>query len=278
MRFDLFSLAGRNALVTGGSAGIGLAMTRALASSGARVMIAGRGVERLAQAAEALRGEVPGADILTHAVDLQRHDEVLALADAAGEALGGVDILVGNAGAVFPEPFGALTPEGAAQALQLNLLCNVALVDRLLPHMKAQKWGRFLFSSSTAAQLAAPFRSNILYASAKAGLNAFARALAVDCGRHGITANTIALGVFRTEILADAEAEIRAMRGDAIADTLIEDFTQMTALGRLGRAGDVEGLVRLLASDAGGYITGTSIPVDGGTSIVMMPVRAEPGG
>lgn len=272
-----FSLAGRAALVTGGSAGIGLAMARALARSGARVMIAGRGEDRLAAAASALRADVPGADILTRSADLQRHEDVLALADAAGAALGGVDILVGNAGAVFPEPFGAITPEVAAQALQLNLLCNVALVDRLLPHMKAQKWGRFLFSSSTASQLAAPFRSNIVYASAKAGLNAFARALAVDCGRHGITANTLILGVFWTEILTDAEAKIRRDQSDAAADALIEDFTQMTALGRLGHTRDIEGVVRLLASDAGGYITGAGIPVDGGTSIVMMPVRAESG-
>lgn len=264
---DPFSLAGRTAVVTGGSTGIGFAMSRALLARGARVMIVGRRQGLLNEAVAALAAERPGAEVTAHAADLYDRADVDALATAALDRFGRVDILVGNAGAVHEEM--VVRHESFDACMQLNLNANIALVQAFTPGMKANRWGRLLFSSSTASHLAAPNRGNYVYAASKSGLNAYARVIASDLGPYGVTVNCIVFGVFWTSIVEEAVGALRAAQGDAAVDALIGGFTDMTALRRLGRIEDAEGLVQLLASDAGGYITGASIPLDGGTSIMM---------
>jgi len=161
------------------------------------------------------------------------------------------------------------------RVLQLNLTANIALTQAFVPHMKRRGWGRILFSSSTASAFAAPLQGNLAYAASKSGLNGFMRVIAAELGRYGITVNAILFGVFWTSILRNAEEAVHEADGPAAADALIEGFTEMTALGRLGEPEDLHGLVQLLASDAGGYITGASIPLEGGTSIMMRPWRDD---
>jgi NAD(P)-dependent dehydrogenase (short-subunit alcohol dehydrogenase family) len=244
-------------------------MARGLLRSGARVLISGRRRDALEKACATLREEVPGATVRLDTVDLYDRASIDAFTARALAETGGVDIFVGNAGAVHAQHFGDITYEETDRVLQLNLIANIALSQAFIPHMKKQAWGRFIYSSSTASELAAPLCANVVYAASKSGLNAFARALAGDLGRHGITVNNILFGMFLTTISLEAFRKLKETQGEAALNALVRSFTEMTALGRLGEAEEVEGLVQLLASDAGRYITGTSIPIDGGTSIMM---------
>nr|WP_087574130.1 SDR family oxidoreductase [Sphingomonas sp. CDS-1] len=268
---EAFNLTGRKAVVTGGGTGLGYAMAQALAAMGATVLIAGRRTGMLMDATEQLRAAVPGATLLHETVDLYDMDDVLRFAKVAADRLGGVDIFVGNAGAVHAQSFGAITPKEVDRTLQLNLSANIALSQSFAKPMMAQRWGRILFSSSTAAHLAAPLQGNLAYAAAKSGMNGFMRVIAAELGRFGITVNSLILGVFWTSILREAVTRLRDEESDDAAEALIDGFVEMTALGRLGEPEDLHGLVQLLASDAGRYITGASFPVDGGTSIMMRP-------
>lgn len=268
-----FDLTGRTAVVTGGSEGLGYAMASALAAAGARTMLVGRRREALEEAAGRIEAETGAkGGMLVQAADLYDRADVDRLARDAIAATGGIDIFVGNAGAVHPELIGGITQEAMDQAVQLNLTSNIVLTQAFVPHMRQQRWGRIIFSSSTASHLVSPGRGNIVYAATKSGLNAYARTIAGDLGREGITVNNLIIGVFWTSILKGVVADMKAAGDDATATALVADYERMTALGRLGDpARDLSGIVQLLASDAGGYITGASIPMDGGTSIMMVP-------
>lgn len=271
---SIFDLTGRRAVVTGGGTGLGYAMTEALAAAGATVLIAGRRVDMLTAAADQIRATLPEAMLLQETVDLYCATDVDRFAERAVDRLGGVDIFVGNAGAVHAQGFGAITQGEVDRTMQLNLNANIALSQSFAAHMMAQGWGRILFSSSTASHLAAPLQGNLAYAAAKSGVNGFMRVIAAELGRYGVTVNSLILGVFWTSILRDAVTALRIEEGEDAAEALIDGFVEMTALGRLGEPEDLHGIVQLLASDAGRYITGASIPMDGGTSVMMRPWRA----
>jgi len=271
---SIFDLTGRRAVVTGGGTGLGYAMTEALAAAGATVLIAGRRVDMLTAAADQIRATLPEAMLLQETVDLYCATDVDRFAERAINRLGGVDIFVGNAGAVHAQGFGSMTQAEVDRTMQLNLNANIALSQSFAAHMMAQGWGRILFSSSTASHLAAPLQGNLTYAAAKSGVNGFMRVIAAELGRYGVTVNSLILGVFWTSILRDAVTALRIEEGEDAAEALIDGFVEMTALGRLGEPEDLHGIVQLLASDAGRYITGASIPMDGGTSVMMRPWRA----
>lgn len=274
MRFAKFDLTGRTALVTGGSDGLGEGIAVALAGAGARVLIAGRDQAKLDRAAAAIAAATdrPQDQITGISADLYDRDGVRELAAFANEQFGGIDIFAGNAGAVHAEQVGEISEQEMDACLQLNLSSNIVLTQAFLPRMRAQKWGRIIFSSSTASHLCAPRQGNHVYAATKSGLNGIARTMAGDLGRDGITINNLIFGVFWTSILRGVVAQLTETQGAAVADGLINSFTVMTAVGRLGEVADLHGIVQLLASDAGSYITGASIPLDGGTSIMMGPV------
>ncbi|GGD80554.1 SDR family NAD(P)-dependent oxidoreductase [Croceicoccus mobilis] len=268
---ESLDLSGRHALVTGGGTGIGLAMATALASHDAAVMLAGRRAEVLDKAADLIRKRCPGAAVSCQTADLYDAASVEALGRNALDALGHVDIFLGNAGALHFEPADAITLAEAERCLRVNLTANMMLVQQMLPGMRQRGYGRILFSSSTASRSVATGQCNVAYSAAKAGLNAYARSLAAEFGRDGVTANVLLLGVIWTEILHKAVADLKAGQGDAAADALTAGFEAMTATGRLGEPGDIAGIAALLASPAGAHVTGAEIPVDGGNAIMMMP-------
>ncbi|MET0985345.1 MAG: SDR family oxidoreductase [Steroidobacteraceae bacterium] len=277
MAVPTFDLTGRKAVVTGGSTGLGYAMAYALAQSGAKVMISGRRESLLKEAADQLSTALGSRDAISWcAADLYDRKSVDEFAAHAIKAFNGVDIFVGNAGAVHAEHVAQITLENIDAALQLNLVTNITLTQAFLPHMRKQKWGRILFSSSTASHLYAPHQGNIIYSATKSGLNGFARSIAGDLGREGITVNNLIIGVHWTSILRGIVADMRKGGMGDQADELVNGFVRMTAVGRLGEVEDLHGIVQLLASDAGAYITGASIPMDGGTSIMMTPYPDAP--
>jgi NAD(P)-dependent dehydrogenase (short-subunit alcohol dehydrogenase family) len=247
---SIFNLSGKVALVTGGSKGLGKAMARGFAEAGADVVIASRNEGELKAALdEILRGTDRKGRYFV--ADLGRRDEAQKLADAALGALGRIDILVNNAGTNKPEAIDAITDTTWDQVLELNLSSVMALTRAVVPDMKRRRWGRIIHISSIMGFVSKEKRN--IYSATKSALIGLARASALDLGEFGITVNCIAPGPFLTDlpasVLSDAEKKV---------------FSDRTALGRWGDPKELVGPALLLASDAGAYITGETLVVDGG--------------
>jgi NAD(P)-dependent dehydrogenase (short-subunit alcohol dehydrogenase family) len=244
-----FDLTGRTALVTGGGRGLGKAIARGLALAGADVVITGRTERDLAAGLEEiLAGTTRSGRYLT--ADLRRQGAADRVArDVLGQ-VGRVDILVSNAGVNVQQPLEEVTDEAWDEVLGVFVYAAMALSRALVGPMKERRWGRLIYISSVLGLKGLANRA--AYSAAKAGLIGMARTLAVELGPHGITANRIAPGPFATDAmtrLGPAEAEV---------------VNTWTALGRPGRPEEMVGPVLLLASDAGAYITGSTLVVDGG--------------
>jgi NAD(P)-dependent dehydrogenase (short-subunit alcohol dehydrogenase family) len=246
----LFNLTGRVALVTGGSKGLGKAMARGLAEAGADILISSRNENELRSAlADILEGT--GRQGRYFVADMTKRDEVLRLAQAAVKAFGHVDILINNAGSNVPQTIDSIRDEDWDAILELNLTSVMALTRALVPQMKARRWGRIIHISSVMGMVSKSGRNG--YSATKAALIGMARASALDLGTYGITVNCIAPGPFLTEL-----------PGRLLSAAEKDKFAGMTALGRWAEPKELAGPALLLASDAGSYITGETLVVDGG--------------
>ncbi|MBQ17088.1 MAG: 3-oxoacyl-ACP reductase [Planctomycetaceae bacterium] len=253
MKGTIFDLSGRVALVTGGSKGLGLAMARGFAEAGADVVISSRHQDEL----DAALAEISdGLDIrgLTVVADMTDREAVKRLAETALAEMGRVDVLVNNAGSNVPEEIDAITDENWDRIIELNLSSCMALTRELVPQMKDRGWGRVIHISSIMGLVSKEGRN--AYSATKSGLLGLTRASALDLGSTGITVNTICPGPFLTDLPRSVLTE------DQVAF-----FAERTALGRWGDPRELVGSALLLGSEAGSYITGTAITVDGGTVI-----------
>src|SRR6266545_2774315 len=250
MPANLFDLTGRVALVTGGNKGLGKAMARGFAEAGADVVIASRHESELKTALEEILAGTGrrGAYCVT---DVSVRDEVKKLAQFALEKMGKVDILVNNAGMNAPQAIDAITDETWDRVLEVNLSSVMALTRELVPQMKERRWGRVVHISSIMGQTSKEKRN--VYSATKAALIGMVRATALDLGPFNVTANCIAPGPFLTDmpmsVLSDAEKQV---------------FSDRTALGRWAEPRELVGPVLMLCSEAGSYVTGQTIFVDGG--------------
>lgn len=247
----LFDLAGRVALVTGGSKGLGLAMARGFAEAGADVIISSRHGDELETAlAEITAGlRVRGRAIVA---DMTDRGQVTELARQAEASFGRVDILVNNAGGNHPQPIDAIRDEDWDRIVELNLTSCMALTRALVPGMKQRRWGRVVYLSSIMGLASKEGRNS--YSATKAALIGLARANALDLGPWGITVNCLAPGPFLTDL-----------PGKLLSDAEKQAFAARTALVRWGQPRELVGPALLLASEAGSYITGETLVVDGGT-------------
>ncbi len=250
MALDIFNLTGKVALVTGGSKGLGKAMARGLVEAGADVVISSRHENELRPALEEiLRGtERRGRFIVA---DMSRREDVSRLARTALEQMGRVDILVNNAGTNIPQTIDAITDETWDLVMETNLTSVMSLTRALVPGMKERRWGRIIHISSIMAFISKQGRD--VYSATKSALLGLARAGALDLGPYNITVNCIAPGPF----LTDLPASVLSKEEQA-------QFSRMTALGRWADPKELVGPVLLLASEAGSYITGQALVVDGG--------------
>lgn len=247
----LFDLTGRVALVTGGSKGLGLAMARVFAEAGADVMISSRHEDELQAAAKQIKDGNPGR-VEYLVADMINRDEVRRVADTTVSKLGKVDIVVNNAGSNLPQQIDQIKDADWDRLVELNLTSCMALTRAVVPGMRERRWGRIIHISSIMGLASKEGRN--AYSATKAALVGMAKATAQDVGLHGITCNCIAPGPFLTDLpgkmLSAAEKQV---------------FADRTAVGRWGEPRELAGTALLLASDAGSYITGTVIVVDGGT-------------
>ncbi len=247
---SLFDLTGRVALVTGGSKGLGKAMARGFAEAGADVVIASRHAEELKAAEEEIR-EGLGVRVVSVVADLTNPDGPARLAEAAVKAFGKIDILVNNAGSNQPQPIDAIKDADWDRLIQLNVTSCMALCRALVPPMMDRKWGRIIHISSVLGLTGKAGRG--IYCTTKSALIGLTHATALDLGPFGVTVNCLAPGPFLTDlpmsILSDEEKA---------------KFAERTALGRWADPRELVGPALMLASDAGSYITGTTVVVDGG--------------
>lgn len=251
MHNTLFSLKGRVALVTGGSKGLGKAMARGFVEAGADVFIASRHQTELeAAAAEISSGWE--SRVAWAVSDQSRRGDADLLVDAALKKFGRIDILVNNAGSNIPQAIDQVRDEDWDRIIELNLNSCMALSRAVVGQMKERRWGRIIHISSIMGLASKAGRNS--YSATKAALIGLARSMALDLGHFGITVNCIAPGPFLTDL-----------PGKMLSAEEKKSFAERTALGRWGDPRELAGPALLLASDAGSYITGTVLVVDGGT-------------
>jgi gluconate 5-dehydrogenase len=249
----MFSLAGRVALVTGASRGIGLGIAEGLAEAGATVVLNGRDAATLAVRQATLRERGLAAD--SAAFDVTDEGEARAGVDAVAARHGRLDILVANAGIHHSAPLAQTTTADWRRVMAANLDACFVLAQQAAVPMTAQRHGRIVFTGSLTAIMG---RATIHgYAASKAAVASLARTLASELGEHGITCNTIAPGYIETEL----NVKMRADR------ETVERIARRVPVRRWGTPRDVAGLAVFLASDAAAYVNGQQIVVDGGLSI-----------
>jgi 3-oxoacyl-[acyl-carrier protein] reductase len=238
---------GVNALVTGGTRGVGLGIVLALARAGANVVTCYR---QDGEAAQALARELKstGGDHLLVQADVTAPDEVADLVSQARERFGSLQAVVNNAGAISHVPFADLTLAEWHRIIDTNLTAAAQVIQQTLPLMASG--GSIINVGSRVATVGIPLRAH--YTAAKAGLIGLTRSLAKEFGPIGIRVNLVAPGVIETEEARQLPAARR------------EHYTRLAALGRLGRPDEVGAAVVFLASDESSYITGEILHVDGG--------------
>lgn len=248
---DKFRLDGRTALVTGSGRGLGWEMAKGLAEAGARVLLHGRSLERLAPRLAELHAAGRAAD----AVAFEMADRA-AMAASLSKA-GPIDILIHNVGERDRRPFTEIAPDEFARLVDTDLSAGQALIRLAVPGMAQRGWGRLILVTSIAAELAAPGASS--YIAAKAGLAALARALAAEFAAQGITSNAISPGFFATET---NEALIASPAGGRMR--------LRCPARRWAEPWEIVGAAVFLASPAAAYVNGHTLTVDGGVSATYL--------
>ncbi len=248
---DSFKLDGRIALVTGGARGLGKTMALALAEAGADVAISGRTEATLEQTAAEI-ASATGRRVKGFVADVTNADDVARLAAEVPAALGPIDILINNAGNNVRGAIDELSEADWDTVLDTNLkgpfLCSRAIG----PDMAKRGWGRIINLGSILSVIAIPGRAP--YASAKAGVTALTRVLALEFASKGVTVNAICPGPFATDMNLP-------LLNDPVK---YQEFVKNLPIGRWGELDELAGLVVLLSSNASSFITGSSIFIDGG--------------
>ena len=251
-----FGLKGKKALVTGASAGLGVAAALALAQEGVEVTINGRDLERLEKAGSNMQA-VTGVKPQLAVGDVSKPEDIERIVQKAGE----VDILVSNAGGPPPGDVVDHPRECWQEAGNLVLHSAINLTRAVIGEMKKRGWGRLIFITSVGALQ--PIDNLILSNTFRAGVTAFCKTISNNYARHGITANCVCPGYTATERLSELAQKIAEASGKT-ADEIMNGFASSNPTGRVGKPEELAALITFLASERAAYITGTSIPVDGG--------------
>jgi 3-oxoacyl-[acyl-carrier protein] reductase len=238
-------LDGRTAIVTGASAGMGLAIAEGLAREGADVVMLGRRADLLAEHAARIGAlAVPG--------DITRPDDLDRVVAAAVDTYGGIDVLVLNGGGPPAGSATAVTPEAVEAAVALLLTPFIGLVTRCLAHLRASGRGRIVAIESVSVR--EPVVDLALSNAVRPGVVGWLKTLAREVAADGVTVNTIAPGRIDTD-------RLRALYG---SDGPTPRDLALIPMGRLGSPAEIAAVACFLASDAASYVTGTVVPVDGG--------------
>lgn len=240
-------LAGRNALVTGGSRGIGRAIVERLAAAGMDVTFTYLGNEA---AAKEVVSANPGLKITAVRVDARDSEAVSQCVEALVERVGTIDVLVNNAGVIRDNLLPMLEDDDLREVFSTNIEGVFHFCRAAVPFMMSKRYGRIINISSVSAEKGGRGQTN--YAASKGAINSFTKALAVEVGRRGIRVNAVAPGVIETEM----SKEVRDLAGEEIISNIV--------LKRYGLPSEIANAVWFLSSDLASYITGQVLSVDGG--------------
>ena len=245
----MFNLTAKRALVTGASGGIGGAIARSLHAQGAVVVLSGTRAEAL----EALAGEL-GENAHVVPADLSSPEGAQTLADAAAAAMGGIDVLVNNAGLTRDNLAMRMRDEEWQAVLEVNLTAGFRIARACLRGMMKARWGRIVGITSVVGATGNAGQAN--YAASKAGVTGMTKALAAEVASRNITVNCVAPGFIVTPMT------------DVLEDSQKEALLSAIPVGRLGEPEDVAACVSFLASTEAAYITGQTVHVNGGMAMI----------
>ena len=245
----MFQLLGRTALITGASGGIGSAIAKNLSQQGAHVILHGTRAGRL----EELASEI-GTNVSVVTANLSDREAVGGLVSEAAKATGAIDILVNNAGITRDNLFMRMSDEEWQSVIDVNLTATMKLCKGALRGMMKSRWGRIINISSIVGATGNPGQGN--YAASKAGMVGMSKSLAYEVASRGITVNVVAPGFIATAMT------------DKLADDRKEAILAQIPAGRMGAAEDIASAVAFLASDGSGYVTGSTLHVNGGMAML----------
>ena len=257
---------GRTALVTGGSMGLGRAMAAKFAGAGASVAIVARRPEMLEEAKREIAAKVPGARIQAYPCDVSKAESLRTMFDKVVADFGKVDVVVNNAGESRAMKFDEITDEVWQADLDLKLFAAIRLCRLAMPGMRERRWGRIINVLNIGAK--APGAGGAPTAVSRAAGMALTKILSAEGAPHNVLVNALCTGL----IISDQWTRRHAREAP---DMPFEEFVGKRAeamripLGRFGEAEEFANIACFLASDAGSYITGTAINVDGGRSPVV---------
>jgi NAD(P)-dependent dehydrogenase (short-subunit alcohol dehydrogenase family) len=256
-------LAGRVALITGGSEGIGRATAEELAREGARIAICARRPDVLAQAVEEIRAST-GAGVLAVPADVSRADDIASCVQRVSAELGPITLLVNNAGTSAAGGFESVHDDAWYSDLDLKLMAAVRLSRLVVPGMREMGGGRIINITNIGAKQ--PGANSLPTSVSRAAGIALTKAMSKELAKDNILVNTVCIGLIKSAQIARA-AERR--HPDLPLDDAYERMGAAIPLGRVGEAAEVAALIAFLLSERAGYITGVAINVDGGTSNVV---------
>ncbi len=245
------ALAGKHALITGASRGIGRSMAEMFAQEGADIAITARSAEKLADVAEAVRAT--GANCTVVVADVTEPDAATRIIEEAVAGMGGLDVLVNNAGGNnFMSPLATMRYSGWENAIELNLNSIVRLLQAALPPMIASGNASIVNVSSVTGAISAPLMSH--YGAAKAALISMTRSLAVELALEGVRVNALVPGWIETDLTDFARGE----------GGIEKELLDRVPMKRWGRPAEIAAGALFLASDASSFMTGQSLVLDGG--------------
>ncbi len=254
-----FDIEGKSAVVFAASKGLGKAAALALAAEGCRVAVCGRTPDTLAEAATEICS-AGAADVLTEVVDVMNRAEIESFVESIARAWDGIDILVTNAGGPPVKTFMETSDEEWQEWYQKTFMSVVRSIKTAVPYMEKKGWGRII--NITSISVKAPVES-LVYANAlRMAVVGLAKTLSLELGPMGITVNNVAPGYHLTDGL---ERIIRKKVEQGTArETVLENWEKKIPMRRIGRPEDLASLITFLASEPAGYLSGTTIPCDGG--------------
>lgn len=253
-------IAGKVALVVAASKGLGKATALTLAQEGAQVCISARDINTLNLAAEEIH-QITGTHVLVVPADVTIRQDLERLAQKVRQDLGAIDILVNNAGGPRPGLFVEMSDDDWLQAFNLNFMSATRLTGMVLPAMREKRWGRII--NITSFGVKQPIPNLILSNAVRTGLVAMAKTLSGQVAACGITVNNVCPGYTLTDRMRSLAASTAAQSGSTSAE-VIAGWEASIPMRRLGKPEELAALIAFLASEQAGYITGTTIQVDGG--------------